>query len=132
MIRAAEVRDTEFPLAARFRRGYVATEVDAFMERIATRLETGRGVTSNDVYHVAFARAALAERGYAEQGVDAFLDRIHAELLRLEDAWGHRQSTAPDDLPDSTGSQSSGSPGWSDPAGADEVHDGDPDTLAGR
>jgi DivIVA domain-containing protein len=86
---AADVRSTDFPASSRLRRGYDADAVDAFLERIAVRLETGEGLSSNDVYHVPFAKAGLGGRGYSSAEVDAFLERVHVELARLEDGWGH-------------------------------------------
>ena len=93
---AADVRATAFPAASRLRRGYDADEVDAFVERIAVRLETGEGLTSNDVYHVPFGKAGIGGRGYPEADVDAFLDRVHAELVGLEDAWGGATAGGPE------------------------------------
>ncbi|MEO5833944.1 MAG: DivIVA domain-containing protein [Nakamurella sp.] len=93
----ADARSVAFPTASRLRRGYDADEVDAFLERIAVRLETGAGVSSNDVYHVSFPRSGIGGRGYVEADVDAFLEQAHAELARLEDAWGHRGGPTPGD-----------------------------------
>lgn len=87
-ITAEEVRATSFKRASRFTRGYDTREVDEFVESIAERLETGSGVSSNDVYRITFTKPPMASRGYAEDSVDEFLERAHAELLRLEDAWG--------------------------------------------
>lgn len=103
---AADVRATDFPAASRLRRGYDADAVDAFVERIARRLETGEGLSSNDVYHAPFAKAGIGGRGYSSTEVDAFLERVHVELLRIEDAWGHvtladdRESGHDRDAPD--------------------------------
>ncbi len=88
-----EVRATTFDTVSRYRRGYDADEVDAFVESVASRLTTRQGLTSNDVYHVSFTRSRIGGRGYAEGGVDAFLDRIHAELALREESWGHPAAT---------------------------------------
>ncbi len=115
---AADVRATTFPAASRLRRGYDADEVDAFVERIASRLETGEGLTSNDVYHVPFGKAGIGGRGYTEADVDAFLERVHAELVRLEDAWGGASASAPetDGTPD-------GDPGDAPDDDTDDISD---------
>jgi DivIVA domain-containing protein len=91
---AADVRSTTFPAASRIRRGYDADEVDAFVERIAVRLESGAGLTSNEVYRLEPGKARVGGRGYAEADVDAFLSTVHLELVRLEDAWGHESAVA--------------------------------------
>jgi len=101
----AEVRDHQFARASRFTRGYDSREVDAFVESVAQRLESGAGISSNDVYHQTFSKPPLADRGYAENGVNAFLDQVHAELVLLEDAWGHPTAAALDDDAAAAGSR---------------------------
>lgn len=92
----ADVRSTDFPAASKLRRGYSADAVDAFVERIAVRLETGVGLTSNDVYHVPLAKARIGERGYTESDVDAFLERVHGALSELEESWSHASDRGPE------------------------------------
>lgn len=86
-ITAAEVRETRFASPPRSRRGYSSEEVDRFVELVATRLDTGDGLTSNDVYRAQFGKAPLLmSRGYDPAEVDSFLERILTELQRQEEA----------------------------------------------
>ena len=86
-ITAAEVRETRFSSPPRSRRGYNSEEVDRFVEQIAVRLDTGDGLTSNDVYRAQFGKAPLfMSRGYDPEEVDTFLERILAELQRQEES----------------------------------------------
>lgn len=131
---AADVRSTVFPASSRLRRGYDADAVDAFVERIAVRLETGDGLSSNDVYHVPLGRAGLGGRGYSDAEVDAFLERVHSELARLEDGWGHERVTPdadesePDAEVDATDTGATSAP--VEPADDDPADPADP--AAGR
>lgn len=102
-ITPASVRATTFAASSRLRRGYDADQVDAFVERIAQRLESGEGLTSNDVYRAPLGRAGIGGRGYAEADVDRFLEAVHVALLRLEDAWGHENAVAAGGTPDGGG-----------------------------
>jgi len=94
-ITAAEVRETRFSSPPRSRRGYDSEEVDKFVELIATRLDTGEGLSSNDVYRAQFRKAPLLmSRGYDPEEVDTFLERILTELQRQEE--GTPESSEPD------------------------------------
>ena len=84
-ITAAEVRDTRFSPTSPIGRGYRPADVDAFLSRVAQRLETGTGLNSNEVFRVNFGKPAPWARGYSTAEVDAFLDRVMAELHRQED-----------------------------------------------
>ena len=75
---SADVRAATFP-AKLWSRTYRRDEVDAFLEQVCERLDTGRGLTSADVDNVAFRRGRWG-RGYDEDAVDAFLDRLSAQL----------------------------------------------------
>lgn len=139
----ADVRATDFPAASRLRRGYAADEVDGFLERIAVRLETGDGLTSNDVYHVPLAKARIGERGYVESDVDAFLDRVHGELSALEESWSHANlretdvpaggTTTAEVAPASEAASTDEVPTGDAPTDSDGAPDGDgPATAAAR
>jgi DivIVA domain-containing protein len=122
-ITPASVRATTFAAASRLRRGYDADQVDAFVERIAVRLEQGEGLSSNDVYRADFGRSGIGGRGYAEADVDRFLELVHVELSRLEDAWGHETAAASDE---GAGREAEPEPSSADPDANPGEADGSP------
>lgn len=76
-----DVRDVAFDKPPLGRRGYVAAEVDAFLDRVEEALSGGTPLSVLDVHNVAFAPGgALTNRGYDEDQVDAFLDLVAATL----------------------------------------------------
>lgn len=81
---STELRSTTIP-TTRFGDGYDTSEVDAFLERCASTLETlergGRleGVTPDEIAHVQF-RATRFREGYVAAVVDDLLDVIAASV----------------------------------------------------
>lgn len=84
-VTAEDARNIRFERARFGIRGYHEAEVDAFLDRVATTLETGEGLTAPEVHGVAFSKAPLGRRGYDRAAVDGFLRQVEntfAERLR--------------------------------------------------
>lgn len=72
-----DVRNVAFDKPPIGRRGYVAEQVDAFLDLVEDALAGHRPLSPLDVQSVAFDRGgALTNRGYDEDQVDAFLDLV--------------------------------------------------------
>ncbi|WP_438816867.1 DivIVA domain-containing protein [Umezawaea beigongshangensis] len=87
---AREVRAVAFSKPPRGRRGYLETQVDKFLDRIADTLLGQDDLTPDDVRNVMFSRPLIGRRGYHEGEVDTFLSRVEehlrGELARKEKA----------------------------------------------
>ena len=83
-LRAYEVQEITFGRPPIGKRGYNESEVDAFVERVAARLEGRGNLTVDDVHRVAFSKPALFKRGYDEDEVDAFLVDVEATIAKLD------------------------------------------------
>ncbi|CAJ1584021.1 DivIVA domain-containing protein [[Mycobacterium] wendilense] len=80
---ADDVRNATFSPPSRWRRrrdGYRESQVDDFLDAVATRLDTGRGLTAAEVRAARFDSPALGQLGYAAAEVNALLQRV-AEAL---------------------------------------------------
>lgn len=87
-IRVVLVGRLERPKGKRFRttgpilRGYSRKEVDSFLVRVTSHIDTRSALSIEDVRKVIFTPK---RGGYAENQVDAFIDRV-IELLQVEKA----------------------------------------------
>jgi len=81
VLTAADVRSRRFAVT-KFREGYAQSEVDAFLERVATTLEregTRDAVAADKVVQVRFHPTKFSS-GYDQDEVDHFLDEVAATL----------------------------------------------------
>ncbi|WP_275450755.1 DivIVA domain-containing protein [Mycobacterium sp. UM_CSW] len=83
---ASAVRSVAFSKPPLGRRGYNQDEVDAFLDRVQTRLlNPSIGYpTAADVHNFAFSKPPSGNRGYNQDEVDAYLVRVEAEIRRLD------------------------------------------------
>jgi len=87
-IRVLLVGRLERPKGKRFKttgpilRGYSRKEVDAFLVRVSSHIDTRSALSIDDVRKAIFTPK---RGGYAENQVDAFIDRV-IELLQIEQA----------------------------------------------
>ncbi|WP_194289995.1 DivIVA domain-containing protein [Nocardia macrotermitis] len=83
-----DVRDTRFARTPAGHRGYDATEVDAFCERISAAFAGRAMLSAAQIRDHEFASAALGHSGYDRDQVDDYLDRacVKLEYARRGDA----------------------------------------------
>ncbi|MFC4002756.1 DivIVA domain-containing protein [Prauserella oleivorans] len=80
-VTSEDVRNIRFPEAPFGTRGYNESEVDAFLDRIASTLDGEDDVTAEDVHDVSFGRTPIGRRcGYDQASVDAFLRTVESTL----------------------------------------------------
>ncbi|HEY0638684.1 MAG TPA: DivIVA domain-containing protein [Pseudonocardiaceae bacterium] len=82
-ITAEDVRDVAFDRPAIGQRGYLASEVDQFLDRVEATLAgtTAEPLTAADVHAAAFGAAGrFRDRGYSMDQVDAFLELVSETL----------------------------------------------------
>ncbi|MBH0774977.1 DivIVA domain-containing protein [Nocardia bovistercoris] len=75
-----DARRIHFAMPSVGHHGYDADRVDEFLERVASTLEGGSGLTADDIRRVDFESPRFGARGYQADEVDEFLDRVRAEL----------------------------------------------------
>ncbi|MCG8920535.1 DivIVA domain-containing protein [Actinokineospora sp. PR83] len=77
-----DIRTARFPPTPFGRRGYDATEVDAFLLKAEEAFRGTVDLTAQDVRDTKFGPSPRLGPGYREADVDAFLEAIATELAR--------------------------------------------------